>query len=111
MSADEITIAPGGVLQAPEPVPADQRARERISALVLELMMRDGIMPHVIAGALVANLTVTICSSAPSLAEANRGLNAAAEALKANKRFAPTLLAQAAQTRHAVENLPQGGRQ
>lgn len=83
--------------------PVDQHANRRVSALMVDLMLRDGIPPHVIGGALIANLTLVLCSACPTVALANRALNEAAAALKANKRLAPKLVAQAAAGRHAAE--------
>lgn len=102
----EVDLVPGGIQPAPPAASPDQRARERIAALTVELMMKDGIPPHVIVGALLANLTLVICSAASSVGEAMRSLGVAAEALKANKRLVSTLHGKAAATRHVASRLP-----
>lgn len=96
--------------QAAAPV-AGQDAQTRIGALIVELMMKDGVAPNVIAAALVANLTLAICSASPSVAAANSGLNAAASMIRANKRLVPALQARAASARHVASTLPVDRRQ
>lgn len=85
--------------------PADKSAREKIAALTVALMLEHGVQPHVIVGALVANVTLLCCSTAPDVAQAHRSLNAAAKALKDNKRLVPMLVAKATVTRAAAANV------
>jgi hypothetical protein len=96
---------------AATPAALDDHASRRVSALMVDLMIRDGIPPHVIGAALVANLTIILCSASPSVAVANRAINEAVVALKANKRLVPGLVAKASAGRHAAEPAIKAGLQ
>lgn len=82
----------------------DTYARRAIANTTTELLLSAQVPPHIIVGALLANVALIICSATRNVVEARRGIDQAAKGLRWHKTLAAMLVSSAAGGVHAARD-------